>query len=417
MDLRRKGSRKLDRKPHATLSDRRARGGVIGGKGYGFQAAYIISRIPLWLADNNFVQFLQEGAGDVDVRFNRADGEERWYVQVKNHEVKVTEARQVLAQFREMDVGSSGTYTRFTLACPGLTGSLKQLRAAVEELRGIGHFFRPGKDPILDNTWTDLDSLVHRLRLPVGTDFLADKVYFDTDLAGLTDDDSLRDLFVGRLLRLDICASVTFEEATRAYERLALRTYQTVRETCFREQVEAIIWEALGETEERLLPEYDDYVTRIGSVIADLGSVLTLETALYLTRAILEESPWPRERIWESCQDALSRREVCLETLLFRARVECYYEMEDAVDTLEDLVNACGSRSEVLEEAASLRFRLADDTARRAHDEGRSGVQAEFDEASRHLRSLYKAEPEAAGSRKAEIGFAQDMFRQAESRE
>ena len=69
-----------DEKPRATLSDKQARGGVIGGKGYGFQAAYIVSGIPLWLAGPDFVQFLQEGAGDVDVRFNRAGGEERWSV-------------------------------------------------------------------------------------------------------------------------------------------------------------------------------------------------------------------------------------------------------------------------------------------------------------------------------------------------
>ena len=52
-----------DEKPRATLSDRQARGGVIGGKGYGFQAAYIVSRIPIWLNDPDFAQFFQEGAG------------------------------------------------------------------------------------------------------------------------------------------------------------------------------------------------------------------------------------------------------------------------------------------------------------------------------------------------------------------
>jgi len=40
-----------------------ARGGVIGGKGYGFQAAYIVSRIPIWLADPDFVQFIQHNQG------------------------------------------------------------------------------------------------------------------------------------------------------------------------------------------------------------------------------------------------------------------------------------------------------------------------------------------------------------------
>jgi hypothetical protein len=48
---------------HTTLSNKQARGGVIGGKGYGFQAAYIVSRIPIWLADPDFVQFIQHDQG------------------------------------------------------------------------------------------------------------------------------------------------------------------------------------------------------------------------------------------------------------------------------------------------------------------------------------------------------------------
>ena len=52
-----------DEKAHATLSDKRARRDVIGGKQYGFQAAYIGSRISIWLADPDFVQFIQPDQG------------------------------------------------------------------------------------------------------------------------------------------------------------------------------------------------------------------------------------------------------------------------------------------------------------------------------------------------------------------
>jgi len=236
-----------DEKPRATLSDKQARGGVIGGKGYGFQAAYIVSRIPIWLADPDFAQFLQEGAGDVDVRFNRADGEERWYVQVKNYAVTPATARDVFSQFRDTDAGTPGTYTRFTLACPDLSDDLKRLRSAVKELRGARDFFRPGQDPILDNTWADLESLVEKLDPPVDAAFLVDKVDFDTNLAGLTDDESLCNLFVGSLLRLDAWARVPPEGAARAYEKLALLCHQALRQTCSREEVEDRIREAVGD--------------------------------------------------------------------------------------------------------------------------------------------------------------------------
>jgi WD40 repeat protein len=233
-------------KPHATLSDRQARGGVIGGKGYGFQAAYIVSRIPHWLADPDFVQFLQEGAGDVDVHFNRAEGEDRWYVQVKNYQVDSSKAREVFAQFLETDQGSPGTYTRFTLACPGLHPKLKRLRAAVEELHGAASFYRPGTDPILDNTQIDLEQLVEELNLPVDVAFLVGKVRFETDLAGLTDDVSLCDQFVGALLQLDAWDTVPPNAAVRAYEKLALLSHRAIRQTCSREQMEALIQEAVA---------------------------------------------------------------------------------------------------------------------------------------------------------------------------
>jgi len=169
--------------PRVALGNKQARGGVIGGKGYSFQAAYIVSRIPRWLEDVDFAEFLQEGAGDVDVLFRRTDGEERWYIQVKSHAVTPAKARDVFAQFAKIDEGSPDTYRRFILACPGLSEDLSQLRAAVQEWRGMARFFRRGEDKIIDNTWADLENLVQTLKLPVSADFLVDKVSFDTDLA------------------------------------------------------------------------------------------------------------------------------------------------------------------------------------------------------------------------------------------
>jgi len=403
----------LDEGTRATLSDRKSRGGVIGGKGYGFQAAYIASRIPVWLADADFVQFLQEGACDVDVRFDRDSGKEIWCVQVKNHEVKVAEARQVLARFQEVDAGSPGTYVRFTLACPGLNKQMRQLRAAVKELRDVDSFFRADKDAILDNAQTDLKGLVQQLQLPVDVDFLVGKVRFDTDLAGLTNDDNLRDLFVGRLLRLNAWTGSTAEGATRAYEKLALIAHQAIRKAYSWDQVETIIGEAVSEDPEPLPPEHDDFATSVCSVISDLGSELDLDTAFHLTKTILDDSPLPVEEIWDSCRGKLSSKETSLETLRFKARVESYWGMSYAIEALEDLVETYGDKPEVLEEAASWRLTLAPDVADRAYDEERPGIKAGFDEADEHLRSLYRTRSRYG---KKEIKQAQLRFNRAESR-
>jgi tetratricopeptide (TPR) repeat protein len=268
------------KKPRATLSDKQARGGVIGGKGYGFQAAYIISRIPLWLADDDFAQFLQEGAGDVDVRFNRVGGEERWYVQVKDYPMTPSTAREVFEHFRDTDAGTPDTYTCFTLACPGLGADLKRLRVAVEDLRGAAPFYRPGQDAILDNTRSDLEGLVKNLDLPVDAAFLIDKVHFDTDLAGLTDDTSLCDLFVGRLVKLEPWAKTTHAAAAQAYEKLANIAHRELRRTCERERIETTLREA---------------VAQFSAEAADLRAIPQLPTPYYGYRYPMPEN-WTGRR-------------------------------------------------------------------------------------------------------------------------
>jgi hypothetical protein len=266
--------------PRATLSHKQARGGVIGGKGYGFQAAYIVSRIPLWLGDSDFAQFLQEGAGDVDVRFNRDGGEERWCVQVKDYAMTPSTAREVFKHFRDTDAATPDTYTRFTLACPGLNPDLKQLRDAVEDLRGAAPFYRPGQDTILDNTQDDLESLAKDLNLPVDTAFLVDKVHFDTDLAGLTDDTSLCDLFVGRMVKLEPWAKTTHAAATCAYEKLANIAHRELRRTCERERIETTLREAIAQ---------------FSAEAADLGAIPQPPTSYYGYRYPMPEN-WTGRR-------------------------------------------------------------------------------------------------------------------------
>jgi len=54
-----------DEEHRVGLSDRQGRGVVIAIKGFRFQAAYIVSQIPVWLDDPDFFEFVQEGACDM----------------------------------------------------------------------------------------------------------------------------------------------------------------------------------------------------------------------------------------------------------------------------------------------------------------------------------------------------------------
>ena len=89
-------------------------------------------------------------------------------------------------------------------------------------MRGAAPFYRRGEDHILDNTWADLETRVDKLKLPVDAAFLVEKVDFDTNLAGLTDDTSLQDMFVGSLLRLEAWPGLGHKAAAHAYQIAAL---------------------------------------------------------------------------------------------------------------------------------------------------------------------------------------------------
>ena len=47
----------------ASLLGKQAMGGLHGEGGYKFQDAYIVSKIPDWICDANFIQILKEGSG------------------------------------------------------------------------------------------------------------------------------------------------------------------------------------------------------------------------------------------------------------------------------------------------------------------------------------------------------------------
>ena len=105
----------------ASLVSPEAMGGIIGGGGYYFQKRYITCRIVEWLLNPKFQELLHEGHGDVDIRYHDGQVEWREHIQVKDHEVSVSELRMVLKKFVELDTSGPKLYRSFTLACPSLS--------------------------------------------------------------------------------------------------------------------------------------------------------------------------------------------------------------------------------------------------------------------------------------------------------
>src|ERR1051325_3377075 len=113
------------------------RGGVIGGGGYNFQDAYIVSHLPGWMAFPDFHSILKEGLEDVDVLFGEGDDHRAWHYQLKDHRVDLREFKEVLQHFSEIAARKDIQTERFILGCCGLAPQLESLWRKIKELRGL----------------------------------------------------------------------------------------------------------------------------------------------------------------------------------------------------------------------------------------------------------------------------------------
>src|ERR1017187_4136973 len=123
------------KKKVGSLLSLEAMGGIVAGKGFDFQTRYAACHLPIWLLDNSFEQLLFEGTGDLDIRFSDSGKSTRQHIQVKDHEVGPAELKKVIEYFKNLDRAIPGIYTRFTLACPTLSPTLRSIESGLGRLR------------------------------------------------------------------------------------------------------------------------------------------------------------------------------------------------------------------------------------------------------------------------------------------
>src|SRR5712692_8308202 len=82
-----------------------------------------------------------EGTGDIDVRFNDADGSFRTHIQVKDHDVDPSELQDVVRRFHRLDSELPDVYRQFTLACPSLSVRIRSIETGLARLRNAKPFY------------------------------------------------------------------------------------------------------------------------------------------------------------------------------------------------------------------------------------------------------------------------------------
>lgn len=236
---------KTDAKRTDSLFTNRARGGVIGGSGYNFQDAYVITALPGWLGEPAFHSFIKEGFEDVDVRFEDATGTCTWHYQLKNHEVGAPEFRQVLGRFRELAGHSDLRPKRFILACAGLAVRLVSLWQLVQEYRGARRTYSESE---LDFSRRDLEARIDQLELGEFADLIIDQVDLEHEIPRLRDGNhiDLMERFRGRFIQLPHFHGEPPEVLDRLFLQLAFRVNKAVRVGLTRSEIELMVKEELA---------------------------------------------------------------------------------------------------------------------------------------------------------------------------
>jgi len=216
------GSKKSKVNDPASLLALQAMGGIVAGEGFDFQTRYAACHLPIWLLDG-LHQLLFEGTGDIDVRFLKNGASTRLHIQVKNHEVSLSELKKVIRHFHALDSAFPlGTYRKFALACPSLSPKIRPIETGIARLRGASSFYDdiPGA---LAPTKEELDDRLRSNGLGDFVDFIHEKVFIEIGYGDLCHDDRAIELFVARLLnhpeyagKLRAMVQPAFAEITKA---------------------------------------------------------------------------------------------------------------------------------------------------------------------------------------------------------
>ena len=193
-----------------SLFDKKYTGGLDGAKGYDFEYSYILSQLSDWLKLPELEKLQQELLTDLEIFFR--DGS-RWFIQIKNHQINLSELDKILSDFFLREKTSEGQYKKYIIVSTGLSKSLATLKRHLDRFR-CAQDYSP-EELIASRQKIDLE--LKKNRSEDITQFIIDKLFFQSEVGWIHNEDAIRDRFVGSLVR-------TYEISPKSAEDLFYRT-------------------------------------------------------------------------------------------------------------------------------------------------------------------------------------------------
>jgi len=238
-------------------------GGLEAGQGHAFQSAFVISRIPTWLADPTVSSILQEGWSDIEV-FH--EDETRELIQVKDARLGLQGLREVLEDFQQRENSSSGNlYKKYVVACSEAVESVSSLKRVIDRIHATTAY----TDEERTTSFTGLSELVNRYKLGRFSSILQQKVHIELGLGWLNLGDQVRKLLLGGIL--SVCDLPT-EKAREASVKIQQLVSQKLGTSLEMAAIQAILEtkkaEAVSERTSPFTLITEDFLERFADVPA-----------------------------------------------------------------------------------------------------------------------------------------------------
>jgi hypothetical protein len=171
------------------LFERKSTGGGVARDGFGYQDAFLLQHLPLYLSQGGFSHAVSELLGDVEVRYHRPGGGTFCVLhEAKRNQLTKTALWDEIARFIELHAAAPDEYVRFVLVCGDFNRDFDPMLRKLEKYRGPADSLNSDSS-IRESAEADIEATIVGLgQIAAVARFVFERVsfvkYSDADVAG-----------------------------------------------------------------------------------------------------------------------------------------------------------------------------------------------------------------------------------------
>lgn len=238
-----------DEKLTPSLLEPKSQGGDNAESGFDFQTNLLICKIPFWLSFEGFDSLIREAIADFEAKFflpNNSFVHEA--IEAKNHFVTPFEFWEEIDRFMEIDKGSPGVFSHFTLCCCGISDTLKPIMIGLRRIRDPQSFYDLSSS-IVENSYNDFIGRVKKLKKDEEVaKFLYEKVLIEDTWNMNNSEATSAGMFLSQIEQhLPHYGEVPSKEFTNIYQALLALLKSNKARRITRKQIENTINSSISE--------------------------------------------------------------------------------------------------------------------------------------------------------------------------